>query len=243
MKNKHLFTLLIFIALLQACSIDALVGNDGDIVETPKAMPAIQYVYAHEDIAVHYHYDTVSHATIVCGKNIVDKIQFSLLSNNILRLHNYRGLSVNTGRKKAEVHIYCPSLVFVQLSDLATLTTHDTIKNGTGFSLNNFSGANSTINVATTKLNITNRRTADINLAGSTDNLKIDMMGTGYIFADKLQTNTCTINHNSYGNAYLTVNKALNCNILSFGNTYFKSTNDSLLVKSSIMGKGKLYKQ
>ncbi len=220
---RYPFIILVIIAFL-SCEKDG--GNcfvpTGDIITETRSLKDFTCLSIYDKFNVYIITDTVNFLKIEAGENLIDGIS-SVIEDDTLKIRNNN--RCNWLRSyDIPIKLYISSntlrrLFVLGYSDVETLNTFTA----------NYLVVEAASPISKMKLDVdveafyftASHTTGDFILTGLTDSLRVLNYGTGYVFAEDLNSNRCWVVNSSTGDCHVRTSQRLHVEIHRSGNIYY----------------------
>lgn len=238
---RIILTIFSVMILFQSCDKDHsnnCLSSTGDIIFETRNLESFTYLSLHDKFNLYLITDSVNFLKIEAGENIIDGIT-SDISNDTLTIRNTNRCNWLRSYKKP-INLYVSSYTLRRLfiygySNIETVNT---------FKANYIVvEAASPISKVTLDLDVrtcyfsAEYTTGDFILTGTTDSLRIFNFGTGYVFAQGLESRRCWVLNNSTGDIHVKTSDRLHVEIHRSGNIYYyQEPNEINIIEISSTG-------
>ncbi len=230
--SKSLFLKLFLLLGLFHSSCQRPITGEGELIKESRNIKSfnnlVLNIPAHVSIVV-----TDSNSlTLVAQENIVENIDIKRKNNRLIIQSN----RILKSDKPIEILITCTSLKGIELNGsgkIDIINQYSTPK--ANFLVSGSGKIQTNLNAKEIKSQING--SGEMNFSGTVQKLNIEINGSGDINAQDLAANSCDIDINGSGKAYLTVKDKLDIRIVGSGDVIYAG---EPVIKSNVTGNGKI---
>jgi len=224
---KYSFFLLLIILVIASCSKDNrwdCLKRTGDISFKTENLQAFSILTLEDQFQVEIILDTIDKIIIEGGKNLLPLISCNVNEGNLSLKNNIRcRWARDYDKQKIKVKLYTRNLTGIYIKDKCEITSESVICSNNFFievMQNIVASANLKLQVSSFNF-MQHSGTGKYVFIGSAENAYFFIKGTGYIYAENLQSDYVHVVNKSTGNVYVNALKKLYVEFTGKGDVYY----------------------
>lgn len=227
---------------LSSCKKNNCLSRGGDIVQEERILEPFQFIETYNNFEIYLKNDTIHKVEIEAGDKLIPFIE-TKVENGVLTIKDLNNCDFLKGYDNKKLYISVDTLKEIIINEASDLYTVDTLKVDelkVKF-LSQLGSCDLLVDGYGIQLQVW-YASGNFKVGGNTYYSYLVAESTSFIYADSLNTTSCTVVNNSMGDIHFKAGLWIYIEIKDSGNIYYSGEPDEIFLKE-LSGSGKLIKK